>query len=260
MLPSGSDKARNAYITVAEVALRYLKPGSKILDFGSGPCDKTAVLQQLGFHCSAYDDLQDEWHRLPGNPEKIIAFTKQCGIDFQLADESKKLPFAKNSFDMIMLHDVLEHLHSSPRDLLNDLLELAKPDGLLFVTVPNAVNIRKRIDVLFGRTNLPRFEGYYWYPGVWRGHIREYVRGDLVQLANYLDLDILEVRSCDHMLQKLPTALRPFYLLLTGIFSGWKDSWILVAKKRTDWAPKKSLPDTDLMRILGKGTSYDYAQ
>jgi hypothetical protein len=34
------------------------------------------------------------------------------------------LPFDKCSFDMIMLHDVLEHLHDSPRDLLNDLFEL----------------------------------------------------------------------------------------------------------------------------------------
>jgi SAM-dependent methyltransferase len=138
---------------IAYTVLRYLQPGNTILDFGCGPCDKTAVLQFLGFHCSAYDDLRDDWHKIPGNREKIISFVNSCGIDFKEANEGK-LPFDNNSFDMIMLHDVLEHLHDSPRDLLNDLLELAKPKGLLFVTVPNAVNIRKRIDVLFGRTNM----------------------------------------------------------------------------------------------------------
>src|SRR4030042_560440 len=71
------------------------------------------------------------------------------GIDFKLSNNGYIL-FEKSSFDMLMMHDVLEHLHDSPRDLLNDLLELVKPEGYLFITVPNAVNIKKRISVLFG--------------------------------------------------------------------------------------------------------------
>lgn len=248
---------KGAYSNIVHTVLRYLQPGATILDFGCGPCDKTAVLQFLGFHCSAYDDLQDDWHKIPGNREKILSFANSCGIDFKEANEGM-LPFDKNSFDMIMLHDVLEHLHDSPRDLLNDLLELAKPEGLLFITLPNAVNIRKRIDVLFGRTNLPRFEGYYWYPGHWRGHIREYVRIDLVKLSEYLNLEVLELRGCDHMLEKLPSIFRPAYLLVTSIFQGWKDSWLLVARKRQNWAAKKSLPQNELAKILGRSTSYDY--
>lgn len=256
---SEKDKEKGPYSNIAKTVLRYLKPGSTILDFGCGPCDKTSVLQLLGFRCSAYDDLQDNWHKISGNREKIISFANSCGINFKQADRGM-LPFDKNSFDMIMLHDVLEHIHDSPRDLLNDLLELSKPNGLLFVTVPNAVNIRKRIDVLFGKTNLPRFEGYYWYPGTWRGHIREYVQNDLVQLSEYLNLEVLEMRGCDHMLQKLPGGIRSAYLLVTSIFQGWKDSWLLVARKKQDWIPKKTLPKNELERILGKSTSYDYAK
>jgi SAM-dependent methyltransferase len=252
-------KIRGVYSNIADTVLRYLQPGRAILDFGCGPCEKTAVLQFLGFHCSAYDDLQDVWHKLPGNREKILSFANECGIDFKLANGGM-LPFKKNSFDMIMLHDVLEHLHDSPRDLLNDLLDIAKPKGLLFVTVPNAVNIRKRIDVLLGKTNLPRFESYYWYPGSWRGHIREYVQNDLVTLSDYLNLEVLELRGCDHMLQKLPRSIRPAYLLLTRIFPGWKDSWLLVARKKKSWSVKKTLPQNELAGILGKITSYDYTK
>lgn len=251
--------ASGAYSNVAKTALRYLQHGSSILDFGCGSCDKTAVLQLLGFRCSGYDDLQDDWHQIPGNREKILSFTNQCGIDFKLASTGQ-YPFEKCSFDMCMLHDVLEHLHDSPRELLNDLLELVKPDGLLFVTVPNAVNIRKRINVLFGKTNLPDFEDFYWYPGHWRGHIREYVRNDLVKLAEYLNLEVLEVRGCDHMLLKLPKSIRPAYLFITKFFPGWKDSWLLVARKRQGWSSKKTLPKNELARILGKTTPYDYTK
>lgn len=257
MAPEGS--MRGAIPSIAKTALRYLQPGSAILDFGCGPCGKTAVLQFLGFRCSAYDDLQDDWHQIPGNREKILSFVKNCGIDFKQANGGL-LPFEKNSFDMIMLHDVLEHLHDSPRDLLNDLLELAKPEGLLFVTVPNAVNMRKRIDVLAGRTNLPRFESYYWYPGSWRGHIREYVKNDLVRLSEYLNLEVLELRGCDHMLQTLPRISRPAYLFATRILRGWKDSWLLVARKRRGWAPRKTLPRNELAEIVGRSAAYDYTK
>lgn len=153
---------------------------------------------------------------------------------------------------MIMLNGVIEHLHDSPRNLLNELLSLAKPEGLLFVTVPNAVNIRKRIHVLFGKTNYPFFEGFYWYPHHWTGHVREYVRNDLVELSKYLNLEILEIRGCDHMLEKLPTAVRPAYLFLTRIFTGWKDCWLLVARKKPDWEPKVTLPEDELARLLKK--------
>ena len=45
---------------------------------------------------------------------------------------------------MVMLHGVVEHSKQLSREFLNDLLELTRPGGLLFITVPNAVNNRKR--------------------------------------------------------------------------------------------------------------------
>jgi 2-polyprenyl-3-methyl-5-hydroxy-6-metoxy-1,4-benzoquinol methylase len=229
---------QNAHMTIAKVALKYLRPECKLLDFGCGPCDKTAALQLLGFRCSGYDDLQDNWAKIPENMDKILAFVKESGIDFRLATDYR-LPFEKNEFDMVALHDVLEHLHDSPRDLLNDLLETVKPEGLLFITVPNLVTIKRRIRVLFGGTNLPLFDNYYWYPGPWRGHVREYVRDDLVKLCKNLDLEILEIRGCDNYLWKLPAPVRPLYLFVTGFFPGWKDTWLLVARKKPGWVPRK---------------------
>jgi SAM-dependent methyltransferase len=252
---SGGD---GPYLNIANTVQRYLKPGNRILDFGCGPCDKTSVLQFLGFQCSGYDDLQDDWHKIPGNREKIMSFARECGIDFKLAGDGA-FPFEKQSFDMVMLHDVIEHLHDSPRDLLNDLLELTKPEGLLFITVPNAVNIFQRRRVLLGRTNLPAFECYYWYPGAWRGHVREYAEDDLVKLCDYLNLEVLELKGCDHMRMKLPGILHPLYQFITGIFTGWKGTWLLVARKKPQWTSKKVLPRDEFVKILGKYTPFKYS-
>jgi SAM-dependent methyltransferase len=249
--------AKGSCSTIANTVLRHLEPASKILDFGCGPCDKIAILQHLGFKCAGYDDLQDEWHLKPGNRETILSFARELGIDFRLAQDGP-LPFEEAYFDMVMLHDVLEHLHNSPRDLLNDLLKLVKPRGFLFVTVPNAANIRKRISVMLGKTNLPAFESYYWGPGLWRGHVREYVKDDLVKLASYLDLEVLELRGCDHMLSRLPGPARPAYLFLTGIFGAWKDAWLLVARKKPEWVAKSALSREERNRILGESESCPY--
>lgn len=242
-------KTGGAYATIAGTAIRHLPIGSSILDFGSGPCDKTAILQQLGFICSACDDLQEDWHKTPGQRESILGFARESGIDFRLSTGSA-VPFEPGQFDMVMLHDVLEHMHDSPRALLNDLLELAKPEGLLFVTVPNQVNIKKRLEVLAGRTNLTAYETFYWSDIPWRGHVREYVRDDLVKLAAYLGLDILELRGVDHMLQKIPAPARAAYLAATFFFNGWKDSWLLVARKPRGWTARRTLSPEEKREIL----------
>ena len=65
---------KDVYLNIARTVLHYLQPGSKILDFGCGPCNKTAILQTLGFICSGYDDLQDDWHKILGNRQKILDF------------------------------------------------------------------------------------------------------------------------------------------------------------------------------------------
>jgi 2-polyprenyl-3-methyl-5-hydroxy-6-metoxy-1,4-benzoquinol methylase len=235
------DHTRYSAENVARTVLRHLAPGSSILDFGAGPCDKTAVLSRLGFRCAAVDDFGDDWHRQDGNLERIRTFARDCGIDLQVA-EGTRLDVFDARFDMVMAHDVLEHLHESPRNLLIDLAGLLKPRGLLFITVPNAGNIRKRLALATGGTNLPSFETYFWQRGPWRGHVREYVRGDLESLVQFLGFEVVEFKGCHHMLGSVSPLVRPVYLALSRIFSGWRDSWMLVASKPIGWQPKLREP------------------
>ena len=69
--------------------------------------------------------------------------------------------------------------------------------------------------------------------------MREYVYGDLVELSKYLDLEILQLRGRDHMLDKVPKGLLQLYLGVTSVFPRWKDSWSLVAKKKKNWSPAR---------------------
>ena len=69
------NSAGDPYKTVFSIATQYLPKKSNVLDFGSGPCDKTAVVALLGHNCIAYDDLQDTWHKESDNTRKILENT-----------------------------------------------------------------------------------------------------------------------------------------------------------------------------------------
>ncbi len=220
-----------AYSEIAGAVQRFVPPGGEVLDFGAGACDQAAVLSELGYRCTAVDDFQDPWHLADDNQEKIMAFAAQHGVAVSGG------PLPEGSFDVAMFINILEHLHESPRQLLADVLSRLSPGGVLLVAVPSAVNIRKRLAVVRGRTNLPPYESFFWWPGPWRGHVREYTRDDLVLLADFLGVEVLELRSYHHMLDKIPRRLRPIYRAITRVFPGWRDSWLLVARRPPGWRP-----------------------
>jgi SAM-dependent methyltransferase len=206
-------------------------------------------LAALGYHCTAVDDLSDEWHQRGDARQRIHDFAAAMGIEY--VGSPGEIP-ADETFDMLMLHDVLEELHDSPRHLLIDLLARVREGGYLFITVPNHVNLRKRLAVLRGRTNNPRFEVFYWYPGQkWRGPVREYSRGDCVALAHALDLDVVELTGAHHMLGQVPPRLRSAYLAVSRMMPNTRDTWSMVARKRSGWAPKRDLDGDELRRVTG---------
>ncbi len=226
-----------SYRSIALTVEKYLPQGGRILDFGCGPMDKTAVIRELGYTCAGFDDLNDPWHSM--HKAAILDFARHQGIDFR--ESGGRIPFAPQSFDMVMMHDVIEHLHDSPRELLGELIGLLKEGGCLFITVPNAANIRKRLALLRGGTNMMDFAYFFWYPPPWRGHVREYVKSDLSLLAAFLGLQIRELRTAHHMIHRVPARARPVYRAVTAAFPGWRDTWMLVAQKPPHW----SLPILD---------------
>ena len=101
---------------------RYLPEFRKkrLLDIGCGPMEKTAVFQSLGFRCCAADDLNDPWHHRNGNIKKIKEYAKKAGINFCHQKPGEyTIPFEVGSFDVVCSLSVIEHLHESPRGMLN---------------------------------------------------------------------------------------------------------------------------------------------
>ena len=232
---STGDQKRPKLIEIAELVTGNLPSGAKIVDFGSGYGDVPAVLSLLGYECTALDDFNDPWHT-PENVDKILKFSEKYRIK-RIDLNTQVMSDAGTNFDMVMIHDVLEHLHDSPRDILLELLHLTNDQGMLYATVPNAGNIKKRAKLLFGGTNHPHYDHYYWHPHPYRGHVREYVKGDFLRLAQWLDLTVVELRDLNQMLPTLKPLPRFVWKGISFAFPGCKDTWQFLGKKSSNWAP-----------------------
>jgi len=199
--------------------LRYLERAKKtcfgfenkcLLDIGCGPMDKTGVFQLLGFQCYAVDDLSDPWHHRNNNIQKIKNYAKRLGISFfHQQEDDLPLPFEPKSFDVVCAFAVIEHLHESPRNLLNTMGSFLRTNGLLIITMPNSVNLSKRLSVLMGQTNYVPVDQFFYSIDTWRGHVREYTLNEVVYICKESGFDVVSstlIESLAH--KKLGTPLR----------------------------------------------------
>jgi SAM-dependent methyltransferase len=207
-----------------------------LIDIGCGPMDKTAVFQALGFECWAVDDLADPWIQRLGVAEEIREFAARMGIRFHLGrfEDAPEIP--RGSFDVVTMFAVIEHLHESPRTLLNLAGELLRPGGVLCMTMPNSVNLRKRVAVLTGRTNYPNVEQFFYSPGSWRGHVREYTLAEtrwICEAAGFHNVSSSTFEAIAHA--RLPRYLVPVFLFASTFLPTMRSGLCVVAQKPEGW-------------------------
>jgi len=130
------------------------------------------------------------------------------------------------TFDLVVLSEVIEHLHVSGAYVLAFLGSLLSPRGLLLCTTPNATGIGKRIRMLMGRNPYEQLRLYSKNPG----HIREYTKQELVQIAAAVGLDcrshsyndwirVREERHLKRAVMRLLYTYPPFRPFQTFVFA-----------------------------------------
>lgn len=162
----------------------------RILDLGAGLSSFAPFMAALGFKVTVADDFGGgggvRKENIEGDREVINLLHRELAIEVLEGDFLfNKLPIQDQSVDVVTCFHSLEHWHHSPKNLLNEVVRVLKPDGLFFLATPNAVNLRKRFYVLFGRTNYPSLEEWYHDEPFFRGHVREPVLNDLQKLMHW---------------------------------------------------------------------------
>lgn len=113
---------------------KYLKPGSKILDYGGGTGTTAVAARALGYNVTVIDSSRmaiENGKKFHPEIEWILANTIP-----------EYLP--ANSFHAITMFHVLEHI-LTPDELILKVNNLLKPSGFLLIEVPNFDSYMRKI-------------------------------------------------------------------------------------------------------------------
>ena len=73
-----------------------------------------------------------------------VAKTRLPGMSFSLGNAGERLPFGDNSFQGVMMTDVIEHLTTEDQETsIAELARVLRPGGTLYITTPNHNWVRK---------------------------------------------------------------------------------------------------------------------
>jgi SAM-dependent methyltransferase len=157
-----------------------------LVDLGAGFSPFGLAMQRAGWRAHIVDQFDyavDAAHQVPD--KMILALFAEAGAAVHRCDiQGAPLPFATGSADVATCFAVLEHFHRSPRAFLAEVHRVVRPGGWFVASCPNSVNLRKRLSVVAGRTNLPAVQAF-WHDGdpTWHGHVREPTLSELAWMA-----------------------------------------------------------------------------
>lgn len=204
-----ASKSFTAYMTRILEELRELPAGSRILDIPAGHGQFTDALREAGLDPVPVD--------LNGLREEYLPL-----------DMSQPLPLDDASFDAVVCTEGLEHL-LAPQELVAELVRVVKPDGAVYLSVPNLHNFHSRLQFLFTGTHY-QFQAFDVpdtprdHQGD-RGHVSPITLPQLRWWAKMAGAEV-EAQLMDKQKRK---ALKPLYLLLHGLGAPWRRSLLKTA-------------------------------
>jgi len=172
---------------------------SKILDIGCGLCKHLSQLKKIGYNNLKGVDISTE-------AEKACKF---FDIDFELINNIEEFVSSENEkYDFIILAHVLEHIAKEKViDTLTSIRALLKPEGKLYIVVPNA------------QSNT----GSYWAYEDFT-HYTLYTSGSLMfvlKLAGFTKLEFVDVHSLSGLSFVKKTLKRIFLKIYVLNYNFW---------------------------------------
>lgn len=180
----------------------------KVLDIG--PAYQTELLQNL------QPDLRVN---TVGFADDHLAYREEeQHFPFDLNDaQFPEKWIALEAHDLITMCEVIEHLYTSPRLVLQCVDRWLEPGGHVVIQTPNAVSLQRRIKMLAGYNPFEMIRDQRYNPG----HFREYTLKELARLGseagwrvvqsdirNYFEFDSVYYRGYNLCSPVLPASLR----------------------------------------------------
>ena len=121
------------------------EPRGKVLDVPTGTGVLAGRLKKIGFEVSCCD-INSSYFSIPD-------------LSIDIGDLNKTLPYQDLSFDYLVCLDGIEHTEN-PFNTIREFRRVLKGGGKLFLSIPNFLNIERRVRYLFtgGLSKIPSHE------------------------------------------------------------------------------------------------------
>ena len=180
---------RQEYIRTVRDVLQHKppRPGPvRVLELGAFFGVNCMALRSLGYEVTAADI--PEFMTISVHAERFA----RHGITIQgVRLEEYVLPFEDETFDVIIMCEVLEHLNFNPLPLLKEINRIGSPGSIFYLSLPNAAQIRNRVKALRGGMIGINIQEFFTQldpssSEIVNGHWREYTGPEIRQILERL--------------------------------------------------------------------------
>lgn len=192
----------------------------RILDVG--PSYQTSLLRSL------IPDAEMETMGYYDSRFPAVGRESHIAYDLNLALDQATWPQAQ-PFDLVVMAEVIEHLHTAPLYVLRFVRSLVRPGGRLILQTPNAVALAKRLMLLVGKNPYEPIREELENPG----HFCEYTVADLRAVAIRAGWEVEEAHLENYFGRK--GLRKSIYELACSVLPGdLRDGITMVLRRRDD--------------------------
>ena len=206
----------NFYLKLLE---KYIIKKGTLLDIG---CGKGHLIQQAkkhGWNCSGYDV----------DCTSVEYFSKKLDVKM-FCGVFEQINWQPNSYDVVSMHHVLEHL-KNPVNYLKIINSILVEGGILFIVIPNIKSLSSILKFRLEKLGIRKKNIAKYYDT--SHHLFWYEPKTLSNILTKQGYKILHLRS-GHKVRPNQSQLMRYYLRNFSERIPWKSTFLLIAKKQNE--------------------------
>lgn len=242
MLGIGDGAGEHAYLSInkesyvrtvrdVDSLCKNNRTGSRILEIGSFLGPVSISLKRIGYNVTATE--------IPEFNESISLkeLYDKNGIQFEGVNlKHSKLPFESNSFDVVIICEVLEHLNFNPLPILKEINRVIKKGGHIYIGMPNQSHLDKRIKFLLGKSTRNSVNDFFeqldrksnMIVGL---HWREYTLSETIQLIESMGFETIAKYYFAGKRHKRLGALKSALIELLYLYPPFRPFHVVIGRK-----------------------------